>query len=136
MRVSTGLWLGLLAVAAPAFAFAQATSSVSTYTPGREQTLAPFILRGTAVGARGGGPRSQSARVSHRAHGMHSDNQTRRPGAANYTGASFKDGSAASNTHTIPSAPGVSMIGDNFSSHTGSHTTGRIPVRAPSPNEP
>ncbi len=63
---------------------------------------------------------------------LRSDNQTRRPGAVNYTGPSFKDTESA---HGVPDAPPVSLAGDHFESHTGARTTGPIAVRAASSNE-
>jgi hypothetical protein len=69
---------------------------------------------------------------------LHSDNETRRPGAQNYTGASVpttNDPARPPAQHSLPSSPGVSMMGDDFRSRTGSPTTGPIPTRAPPSNE-
>lgn len=132
---------------------------------GREGEVAPYSQRGSAVRegpfarrlGRGGGPGEVRPAPLPRARGRYrgeaiSDNQTRRPGATNYTGPSFRSGQTREqwaprpappgsmgggprSQHTLPGSPGVSMVGDDFTSRTGSRTTGRIPVRMPSSNE-
>jgi hypothetical protein len=117
----------------------------TTYVPGRTTNPAPYSARGTAVRqetARGGGPHSSvtaqhttprtSSAHAPRQHGLHSDNQTRRPGAINYSGRSFKGTESA---HGIIEPMPVSLAGDHFESHTGANTTGRIAQRAPASNE-
>ena len=156
----TILWttLGVIAMATPSYAMDTLPEldrgMASTYVPGRGHGDArradPFSQRGSSAEgdsrlrapepARGGGPRDERVNRSnapvraHRHHAIRSDNQTRRPGATNYTGQSFKpDDSEIHATHTLPSEPGVSMVGDSFG-RTGSRTMGEIPTRAASSN--
>jgi hypothetical protein len=141
MRMCTVGCLALMAISAPALG---APVDDSTYVPGRTTNPAPYSARGTAVRhptARGGGPQAegahQGARTSTRArtprqHTLQSDNQTRRPGAINYNGRSFK---GTEDAHGIVDPTPVNVAGDHFESHTGANTTGRIAQRAPSSNE-
>lgn len=125
----------------------------STYTPGPAggSETGHFSQRGSAIlrppASRGGGPRGPFHRVPERAPSpatraaargsrarwhIQSDNQTRRPGGANYTGASFGPQRGA---HRTASPRGLSLADGNYRARTGSATRGPIPLRAPSSNE-
>lgn len=138
IRVVGGL--AVLALASPA---AVQHDGESTYVPGRVEHAQPYSLHGSAAQPgppRGGGPSSAAPETPvhvpahRRMHRIQSDNQTRRPGAVNYTGPSFKDGDATT-AHRIPAPQPVNVAGDHPTARTGAHNHGPIPVRAAASNE-
>jgi hypothetical protein len=65
---------------------------------------------------------------------LQSDNQTRRPGAINYT-MHPRNKDEVRTGHAVPYPSGVNIAGDHFESHTGSSSSGMIGVRAADSNE-